>query len=149
MSNSLRPNGLQEHQASLSITNSQSLLKLRPISSVMPSNRLTLCHPLLLQPSIFPSIRVFCNESVLRIRSRKYWSFSFSISQILPLFCRSTLVLILRGINKNTSTLLNVSFFIFWLLYKKIRFLQKIFFYMIFPQVLLIAVSLFIAKLLA
>ena len=116
-------------QAPLSITNSQSLLKLISIESVMPSNRLTLCHPLLLPPSIFPSIRVFCNESVLRIRSRKYWSFSFSISQILPLFCCSTLVLILQGINKNTSTLLNVSFFIFWLLYKKIRFLQKKFFF--------------------
>ena len=51
-----------------------------PIESVMPSNHLILCHPLLLQPSIFPSIRVFSNESVLRIRSPKYWSFSFSIS---------------------------------------------------------------------
>ena len=67
-------------QASLSITNSQSLLKLMSIESVMPSNHLILCHPLLLQPSIFPSIRVFSNESVLCIRSSKYWSFSFSIS---------------------------------------------------------------------
>ena len=63
------------HQASLSITNSQNLLKLNSIESVMPSNHLVLCHPLLLLPSIFPSIRVFSNESVLRIRWPKYWSF--------------------------------------------------------------------------
>ena len=68
------------HQASLSITNSQNLLKLMFIESVMPSNHLFLYCPLLLQPSIFPSIRVFSNESVLRIRWPKYWSFSFSIS---------------------------------------------------------------------
>ena len=67
-------------QASLSITNSQSLLKLMSVESVMPSNHLTLCHPLLLPPSIFPSIRVFYNESVLCIRWPKYWSFSFSTS---------------------------------------------------------------------
>ena len=67
-------------QASLSITNSWSLLKLMSIESVMPSNHLILCHPLLLLPSIFPSIRVFSNESVLCIRWPKYWSFSFSIS---------------------------------------------------------------------
>ena len=66
-------------QASLSITNSRSLLKLMSIESVMPSNHLILCRPLLL-PSIFPSIRVFSNESVLHIRWPKYWSFSFSIS---------------------------------------------------------------------
>ena len=66
-------------QASLSITNSQSLVKLMSIESMMPSNHLILCHPLLL-PSIFPSIRVFSNESVLRIRWPKYRSFSFSIS---------------------------------------------------------------------
>ena len=68
------------HQASLSFTNSQGLLKLMSIQSVMPSNHLILCRPLLLLPSIFPSIRVFFNESVLRIRWPKYWSFSFSIS---------------------------------------------------------------------
>ena len=68
------------HQASLSITNSQSLLKLMPIESVMPSNHLILCRPLLLLPPIPPSIRVFSNESLLRIRWSKYWSFSFSIS---------------------------------------------------------------------
>ena len=67
-------------QASLSITNAWSLLKLRSIESVMPSNRLILCHPLLLLPSIFSSIRVFPNESVLRIRWPKYFSFSFNIS---------------------------------------------------------------------
>ena len=68
------------HQASLSITNSQNLLKLMSIESVMPSNHLILCCPLLLLPSILPSIRVFINESILHIRWRKYWSFSFSIS---------------------------------------------------------------------
>ena len=67
-------------QASLSITNSQSLLKLMSIESVMPSNYLILCRPLLLPPSIIPSIRVFSNESVLHIRWPKYWSFSFNIS---------------------------------------------------------------------
>ena len=67
-------------QASLSITNSQSLLKLMSIKSVMSSNHLILCHPLLLPPSIFPSFRVFANESALHIRWPKYWSFSFSIS---------------------------------------------------------------------
>ena len=69
-----------ERQASLSITDSWSSLKLTSIESVMPSNHLILCHPLLLLPSIFPSIRVFPNESVLHIRWPKYWSFSFSIS---------------------------------------------------------------------
>ena len=67
-------------QASLSTSNSQSLLKLMSIESVMPSNHLILCHPLLLPPSILPSIRVFSSESVLHIRWPKYWSFSFSIS---------------------------------------------------------------------
>ena len=68
------------HQASLSITNSWSLLKLMSIELVMPSNHLILCHPLLLPPSIFPNIRVFSNESVLHSRWPKYWSFSFTIS---------------------------------------------------------------------
>ena len=67
-------------QASLSITNSQSSLRLTSIESVMPSSHLILCHPLLLLPSIFPSIRVFSNESALHIRWPKYWSSSFSIS---------------------------------------------------------------------
>ena len=68
------------HQASLIITNSQSLLKLMPIELAMPSNHLILCCPILLLPSIFLSIRVFSSESILRIRWPKYWSFSFSIS---------------------------------------------------------------------
>ena len=68
------------HQASLSITTSCSLLKLMSIESVMPSNHLILCRPLLLPSSIFPSIRVFSNESALHIRWPKYWSFSFNIS---------------------------------------------------------------------
>ena len=78
MSNSATP-WTAARQASLSITNSQSLLKLMSIDSVMPSNQLILCHPLLL-PSVFPSIRVFSSESVLHIKWLKYWSFSFSIS---------------------------------------------------------------------
>ena len=79
MSNSATP-WTAARQASLSITNSQSLLKLMSIELVMPSNYLILCRPLLLPPSIFPSIRVFSNESVLCIRWPKYRSFSFSIS---------------------------------------------------------------------
>ena len=67
-------------QASLSITSSQSLSKLMSLESVMPSNHLILCHPLLFPPSIFPSIRVISNESALRIRWPNYWSFSFNIS---------------------------------------------------------------------
>ena len=67
-------------QASLSITNFQSLFKLMSLALVMPSNHLILCHPLLLQPSNFPSIRIFSKESVLHIRWPEYWSFSFSIS---------------------------------------------------------------------
>ena len=67
-------------QNSLSITNSQSLLKFTSIESVMPCNHLLLCHPLLLPPSIFPSSRIFSNESVIRIRWPNYWTFSFNIS---------------------------------------------------------------------
>ena len=80
MSDSLWPPWTAAHQASMSITNSWSLLKLMSIESVMPSKHLILCRPLFLLPSIFPSIRVFSNKSVLRIRWPKYWSFSFSIS---------------------------------------------------------------------
>ena len=72
--------GTAAHQASLSITNSQSLLRLMTIESMLPSNHLILCHPLLLLPSILSSIRVFSNESVLHFRWPKYWSFSFSNS---------------------------------------------------------------------
>ena len=79
--NSLRPHGLHAAcQASLSSTISQSLLKFTSIESVMPSNHLILCRPLLLLPSIFSSIRVFFSEAALRIRWPKYWSFSFNIS---------------------------------------------------------------------
>ena len=70
------------HQASLSITNSRSSLRLMSIKSVMPSSHLILCHPLLLLPPILPSIRVFSNESNLHMRWPKYWSFSFSISPV-------------------------------------------------------------------
>ena len=78
MSDSLGPHELQH--ARPPIINSRSPLKAMSIESVMPSNHLVFCHPLLLLPSIFPSIRVFSNESALRIRWPKYWSFSFSIS---------------------------------------------------------------------
>ena len=80
VSDSLWPPWTAEHQASLSITNSQSLLKLTSFNTMMPSNHLILCHPLLLPPSIFPSIGVLYKEWVLHIRWPKYWSFSFSIS---------------------------------------------------------------------
>ena len=79
MSDSLRPHEAA-HQASLSITNSRILPKPISTESVMPCSHLILCHPLLLLPSIFPSIRVFSNESALHIRWSKYWSFSFNIS---------------------------------------------------------------------
>ena len=79
MSNSVNP-WIAARQASLSITNSRTPPKPMSIKSVMPSNHLILCHPLLLLPSIFPSIRVFSNESVLHIRWPKDWSYSFSIS---------------------------------------------------------------------
>ena len=78
MSDSLQPHGLQHTR--LPFTNSQSLLKLMSIESMMPSNHLILCCPLLLLLSIFPSIRVFSNESIIHMRWPKYWSFSFSIS---------------------------------------------------------------------
>ena len=91
-------------QASLSITNSQSLLKLTSIESVMPSNHLILCRPLLLPPSIFPSIRVFFNESVHSIRWSKYWrSLSFSpsmnIQDWLPLGCTGWISLLSKGLS--------------------------------------------------
>ena len=80
VSNPLQSPGTAACQACLSITNSRTLLKLMSIKLVMPSNHLILCHPLLLLPSIFPSSKVFSNESVLHIRWAKYWSFSFNIS---------------------------------------------------------------------
>ena len=80
MADSLQPHGPQHARRKLSITNSRSLPKLMSVESVMPSNHLILCRPLLLSPLIFPSIRVFSNESAFHIRWPKYWSFSFSIS---------------------------------------------------------------------
>ena len=114
------------HQASLSSNNSQSLLKLMPIESVIPSNHLILCYPLLLLPSIFPSIRVFSNESVLHIRWSKYWSFSFSISSsneysglisfrmdwLDLLAVRGTLKSLLQHHSLKASTLQHSAFFI-------------------------------------
>ena len=80
MSNSSEPHGLQHARPFSSIINSWSLPKLMSIKSEMPSNHLILCHPLLLPPSIFPSMRIFSNESALRIRWPRYWSLSFNIS---------------------------------------------------------------------
>ena len=91
-------------QASLSITNSQSLLKLMFIRWVMPSNHLILCHPLLFLPSILPSIRFFSSESVFHIKWAKYWSFSFSISPsneysgLIPLGLTSLISLLSKGL---------------------------------------------------
>ena len=98
-------------QASLPITNSQILLKLMSIDLVIPSNHLILCHPLLLLPSIFPSIRVFSNESVLHIRGPKYWSLSFSIipskeySGLFPLGLTSWISLQSKGLSRVFSIL--------------------------------------------
>ena len=79
MSDSMRPHDCSTPGLPLSITNSQSLLKLMSVESVIPSNHLISCRPLLLPPSVFPSIRIFSNESALRITWPKYWNFSFSI----------------------------------------------------------------------
>ena len=114
------------HQASLSITNSQSLLKLMSVESVMPSNHLILCRPLLLLPSIFPSIRVFSNKSVLHIKWPKYWSFSFRISPsneysglisftmdwFNPLAIQETLNSLLQHQSSEASTLRGSAFFL-------------------------------------
>ena len=125
MSNSATP-WTAACQASPSITNSQSLLRLMSIESVMPSNHLILCHPLLLLPSIFPSIRVFSNESALCIRWPKYWSFSFSISpanghsglisfrmdRLYLLAVQGTLKTLLQHHSSKASILLCSAFFI-------------------------------------
>ena len=112
------------HQASLSITNSQSLPKLMSIESVMPSNYHILCHPLLVLPSIFPQIRVFSKESVLRIRRPKYWSFSispsnehsglisFRIDCLDLLEVQGTLKSLLQHHNSKVSILQHSAFFI-------------------------------------
>ena len=133
MSDSLWPHGLQHgvacwwHKvmASLFITNSQSLLKLMSIESVMPFNHLFLCHPSFLLPLIFPSFRVFSNESALPIRWPKYWSFSFSISPSneysgliafrmdwLDLLAEKTLKSLLQQHNSKASILWRPGFFI-------------------------------------
>ena len=118
-------------QASLSITNSRSLLKLMSIESVTPSNHLILCHSLLLLPSIFPRIRVFSNETVLRIRWPKDWSFSYSISTsneypglisfrinwLDPLAVQGTLRSLLQHHSLNKSVLCHSSFFMVQLSY--------------------------------
>ena len=88
------------HQASLSITISWSLLKLMSIASVMPSNHVILCRPLLLLPSIFPSIRIFSSESALRIRWPKSWSFSLSISSLNEYSGLTTLILLSKGLSR-------------------------------------------------
>ena len=113
-------------QASLSITNSQSLLKLMSVELVMPSNHLILCHPPFLPPSILPRIRVFSNESVLRIRWPKDWSFSFNISPsneysglisfrmdwLILLAVQGTLKNLLQHNSSKASTLWHSAFFI-------------------------------------
>ena len=112
------------HQASLSFTNSRSLLKLMSIESVMPSNHLILCRPLLLLPSIFPGIRVFSNELALHIRWPKYWSFSispfneysglisFRMDWLDLLAVQGTLKSLLQHHSSKASVLLHSAFFI-------------------------------------
>ena len=110
-------------QAFLSITNSHSLLKVMSIESVMPSNHLILCCPLLLLPSIFPRIRVFSNESVLHIKWWKYWSFSFSISPsneysgLIPLGWTGWISLQSKGLSRvfSNTTVQKHQFFSVWL----------------------------------
>ena len=110
------------HQASLSITNSQSFLKLMSIESVLPYHHLILCRPLLFLPSIFPNIRVFSNESVLLIRWLKYWSFSFNLSPsglisfrtdcLDLLVVQGTLKSLLQHYSSKASVLRHSAFFI-------------------------------------
>ena len=131
MPDSLRPPWIAARQASLSITNSQSLLKLMPIESVMPSNHLIFCRPPLLLPSILLSIRVFSNESVLHIRWPKYWNFSYSISPSNEysglisfrmdwfdlLAVQGTLKSLLQHHSSKASILQVSDFFVVWLSY--------------------------------
>ena len=127
-------------QASLSITNSWSLLKLMSIESVMPSNHLILCRPLLLLPSIFPRIRVFYCDSVLRIRWPKYWSFSFSISPSKEysglisftidwfdlLAVQGTLRSLFQHHSSNASILQCLAFFIIQLSHQKLQLVRSL-----------------------
>ena len=127
----LRPHGLQQARPSCPSPIGQSLFKLMSIESVMPSNHLILYHPLLLWPSIFPSIRVFSNKSVFLIRGPKYWSFSFSISSSnqysglisfrmdwLDLFAiQGTLKSLFQHRNSKASILWHSAFFIVQLSY--------------------------------
>ena len=133
-------------QASLSITNSQSLSKLTSIKSVMPSNHLIFCCPLLLLPSIFPSIRVFSNESALHIRWPKYWSFSFSISPsneysgpisfrmdwLNLLAVQRALKSLLQNHSSKASILLCSALFIVQLSYPYMTQFSKVFLHMLF-----------------
>ena len=125
VSDSFQPHGLQHARPPWSITNSRSLLKLMSIESVMPSNHLILCHPLLHLSSIFPSIRVFSNESALHNKWPKYWSFSFSISpsnehpglifrmdSLHPLAVQRTLKSLLQHHSSKASILGHSAFFI-------------------------------------
>ena len=120
MSDSLRPQRLQ-HARILSITNSLNLLKLISTASVMLSNHLILCRPLLLPPSIFPSIRAFSNESVLCIRWPKYWGFHFSISpsnkylELIPLLLTGLISLLSNGLGRvfSNTTALDILTFIY------------------------------------
>ena len=127
------------HWASLSITNSRTLPKLMSIELMMASNHLILCHPLLLLPSIFPSIRVFSNESVLRIRWPKYWSFSFNISSsnehpglisfrmdwLDLLAVQGTLKSLLKNYSSKASIIWRSAFFIVQLSHPYTRLLEK------------------------
>ena len=102
MSDSLGPHGLAACQASLSITNSQSLLTLISIESVMPSKHLIICHPLILPPLIFPSIRIFSSKSVLLIRWPNYWS--FTSASVRPMNVQDGFPLGRTGWIRNTNT---------------------------------------------
>ena len=115
--------GTAAGQASLSITNTWSLLKLMSIKLVMPSNHLIVCHPFFLLPAIFLSIRVFSNESVLHIRRPKYWSFSFSISpskeipRLIPFRMDWLISLQSKGLSRvfSNTTVQKHQFFVTWL----------------------------------
>ena len=117
-SHSVVSDSLWPHQASLSITNSRSLLKLMFIALVLPSNHFILCHPLLFLPSIFPSFRIISNESVLCIRWPKYWSFSFSsspsneYSRLIYFRLEGTLKSLLWNHSSKASILRSSAFFI-------------------------------------